>query len=57
MVGVDPDGAYNAGIHDDHGALVEEGQDGDDFSIFDGVIVAEWRSVLGVGVGGCDVER
>lgn len=53
---MDPDGAYNARIHDDHGALVKEGKDGDDFPIFDRVIVAEGRGVLGVGVGGCDIE-
>jgi len=53
---VDPDGADDAGVHDDHGALVGEGEDGDDLSILDGVVVAEGFGVLGVGVGGGDVE-
>jgi hypothetical protein len=35
MVGMDPNRAYNAGVHDDHGTLVEEGEDGDDFPVLD----------------------
>jgi hypothetical protein len=53
---VDPDCADDAGVHDDHGALVGEGEDGDDLSVFDGIVVAKGLSVLGVCVGGGDVE-
>lgn len=54
---MNPDSTDNAGVHEDHGALVSEGQDGDDLAISDRLVVAKGLAgVAGVAVGGCNVE-
>lgn len=48
VVGQNPDAAHDAGLEQDAGALVQEGQDGDDFRVGDVGVIAVGAGIAGI---------